>query len=102
MITDYRLLTAALLPQRFEPAQARRPALLNHLAAAAKRQGLGRHVLRDHRAGTDIGALPDLDRRHQRRVRANEGATADVGAVLGGTVVIAGDRAGADIGIGAN
>ena len=51
-----------------------------------------------HRAGADIGAVADLDRRHQRRVRADEGAVADIGAVLGDAVVIAGDGAGADIG----
>ena len=30
----------------------------------------------------DIGAVADLDRRHQRGVRADEGARADLGAVL--------------------
>ena len=47
---------------------------------------------------SDIGAVADLDRRHQRGIGADEGALADIGTVLGDAVVIAGDGAGADIG----
>src|SRR4029077_13200400 len=38
----------------------------------------------------------------QRRVRADEGVLANLGAVLGTAVVIAGDGASADIGVGAD
>src|SRR5262245_53686303 len=81
---------------RLEPA---RPALLDGLLAALERQRAGRHVARDDRAGSYIGALPDRDRRDQRRVGTDEGVLADVGAVLVETVVVAGDGAGADVGV---
>src|SRR5262249_34036037 len=44
----------------------------------------------------------DRHRRDQRAVRADKGARADHRAVLVKTVVIAGDRAGTDIGFGAD
>src|SRR5205823_3175670 len=50
----------------------------------------------------DIDALADLDRRHQRRVRTDERAGPDLGVVLVETVIVAGDGAGADVGVGAN
>ena len=46
----------------------------------------------------DIGAVADRHRRDQRAVRADEGAGADLGVVLVEAVVVAGDRAGADVG----
>src|SRR6185437_12237283 len=61
---------------------------------------VGRHVLGDHRAGADVGARPHRDRRHQLGVRADEGALADVGVVFVEAVVVAEDRAGADVGAG--
>ncbi len=42
------------------------------------------------------------DRRDQRRIGADEGARADLGAVLVEAVVVAGDGAGADVGFGAH
>ena len=50
----------------------------------------------------DIGAVADRHRRDQRRIRADEDAGADLGAVLGEAVIVAGDGAGADIGFGAD
>ena len=67
------------------------------LRAARERQRIGRDVLGDDAARSDIGALADLDRRHQRRVRADKGAGADLGAMLVEAVIVAGDGAGADI-----
>src|SRR5581483_9178341 len=78
-------------------AQALRPALLNHLLAAAERQRAGRHVPGDDRAGADIGAVADFHRRNQRRVRADERALADVGVVFRGAIVIARDRSRAHV-----
>ena len=52
----------------------------------------------DHAAGRDDRAVADGDRRHQRRVGADERALADYRAEFVNAVVIAGDRAGADIG----
>ena len=60
------------------------------------------HVLGDHRARRDQRAVADRDRRDQRAVRADEGAGADLGAVLEDAVVVAGDGAGADVGAGAD
>src|SRR5262249_21842269 len=51
-----------------------------------------------HRARPNRGPAPERDRGYQRRVRADEGALADVGAMLGHAVVIAGDGPGPDVG----
>jgi len=72
------------------------------LLAAGKGDGVRRDVAGDHRAGGDERALADHDRRHQRRVGADEGALPDPGLVLEEAVIIAGDRAGADIAAGAD
>ena len=77
-------------------------AWLVDLPGARDRQRIGRHVRRDDAAGRDIGAVADRDRRDQRRVRADKRALADCRAPLVNAVVIAGDRAGADIGAGAD
>ncbi len=97
-----RAILRFLLAERFQRPQARGPVLLNHLARARERQCIHRHVAGNHRAGTDIGAVADLDRRNQRRIGTDECILADRRAVLGAAVVIAGDGAGADIGIGAD
>src|SRR5512136_1465665 len=65
-----------LLAGRFRSAQARRPTFLNNLPPASERECARRHVLGNHRAGPDIGSGPDLDRRDQGRVRADEGILA--------------------------
>ena len=54
-------------------------------------------ILGDHAAGGHDRALAHRDRGNQRRVRADEGLCADPRPMLGGAVVIAGDRARADI-----
>src|SRR5690606_36529449 len=72
------------------------------LPAARDAQAAGRHVAIDRAAGPDHGAVADGHRRDQRRVRADEGAGADVGTVFGKAVVVAHDRAGADVGLGAD
>ena len=47
--------------------------------------------------GADDRALADADRRDQRGVGADEGARADHRPIFAEPVVIAGDRAGADV-----
>src|SRR6185436_6022919 len=96
-VTTDLLRGAYLFAHGFERAQAFRPTFLNDLPAAAERQRPRRHVTGDHRAGADIGPIADLDRRDQRRVRADEGALANVGAVFAHAVVVAGNGAGPDI-----
>ena len=54
------------------------------------------------RAGGDIGVLAHGDRRDERGVAADERAVFDDGPVLGGAVVIARDRARADVDLGAD
>src|SRR4051812_34561894 len=85
----YQPCLSGLFAQGFQLSQALSPAFLNGLPAPANRQRIGRYVLGDDGAGTHIGAIADLDRRHQRRIRADKRALADVGAVLGLAVVIA-------------
>src|SRR2546425_10049284 len=78
---------------------ARRPSLLDDLGRPPHRQGAGRHILRDRRARADVGALADGDRRHQARVGPDEGAVVDLRLVLGDSIIVAGDRPGADVDI---
>src|SRR5439155_8522 len=61
-----------------------------------------RHVLRDGRGGADVGALADREEGHEARVGADERAVADRGRVLRDAVVVARDRAGADVDVGAH
>ena len=72
------------------------------LRTTLQRQGTGADVFRDDAAGADISARPDFDRRHKRRVRTDEGSLADLGPFLIEPVIIAEDRAGADIGASAD
>src|SRR5688572_11661481 len=82
---------SALLP--FLPC----PPVLVHLPASRDCQRLIGHIVGDRRTGSHVGAFADRDRRDELRVAANEGAVADDGLVLLLAVVVAGDRAGADI-----
>src|SRR2546425_5995579 len=67
------------------------------LGAARQRQLARRRVLGDGRARADIGAARDAHWSDQRRIGADEAIIFDHGAVLGNTVVIAGDGASAHI-----
>ena len=73
------------------------PAVLVLLAAARDARAPRGHVLRDRRPGGDVGARADADRRDQLRIAADEGAVVDDRRVLRRAVVVAGDRAGADV-----
>ena len=61
------------------------------------RERIGRHVLRDGRSGGDVRARANAHRRDQLRIRSDERAVLDDGLVLVHAVVIARDRAGADV-----
>ena len=91
-----------LLAARLHLAISLGPALAGGLLAAFDGQRIVGHVLGDDRARTDIGALADLHRGHQRGVGADERALADQRLVLGKAVIVAGDGAGAEVGIGAD
>src|SRR5690606_11476478 len=73
------------------------PALDVALLAARDGELLGRHVPRDDRARAYRGAGADGYGRHQRGIRADEGAVPDHRTVLVGAVVVAGDGARADV-----
>src|SRR4051812_23860126 len=77
-----------LLRPHLHLAVARRPALAVALLIALHRHRVVRHVLGDDRARSDIRALADLHRRHQRGVGADEGALADRGLVLEEAVIV--------------
>src|SRR5262249_2311904 len=59
-------------------------------------------VLGDRRAGADVGALGDAHRRDQRRIRADEAAVLDHRFALVHAIVVAGDRARANVHAGAD
>jgi hypothetical protein len=78
------------------------PSFLNGLVTARDCQRFGGHIVGDGAACRDIRAVADGQGRNQRRVRADEHAVANHGAVLALAVVVAGNRARADIGALAN
>ncbi len=69
-----------------------------HLAGAGEGEGVGGDVFGDDAARADDRAIANGDWGDQGDVRADEGIRADGGAVLGATIVIAGDGARTDIG----
>ena len=79
-------------------ALLRNPARLCSTCLAARdRQRLRRDVLGDRRSGGDVGVLADAHRRDQLAVAADERAVLDDRLMLVHAVVVAGDRAGADV-----
>ena len=50
----------------------------------------------------DIDIVAQSDRRHQRRIAADLNAVADFGFIFLKSVIVTGDRAGADIGVAAD
>ena len=79
-------------------AEALGPAGDALLLAALDRQAVGLDVLGDHRSGADDRAVADRHRRDQARVGADERPRADHRPILAEAVIIAGDRARADVG----
>ena len=56
-----------------------------------------RHIFRNHGAGAGARTAADSDRRHQHCARSYERAVADDGHVFVLSVIVAGNRAGADV-----
>jgi len=75
----------------------RRASRLVDLLPARNRQRVGENIAGDDAAGGHVRAAADRHGRNQHAVRANKGAFADCRAELVNAVIIAGDRAGADI-----
>src|SRR5512145_3118490 len=76
---------------------ARLPGRNGNLPCARHGKLVCGRVLVDGRAGADVGAARDAHRRDQRGVRADEAVVLDHRAMLGRTVVVTGDRPGADV-----
>src|ERR1700722_3297192 len=73
------------------------PPGLHHLPGAPQRKRVGGNPVRDHASRPDVAALSNLNRRHQRRVAADKSPVADGCPMLLLAVVIAGDRARANV-----
>src|ERR1035437_2290366 len=73
------------------------PALDVPLLARADRERAGGHVHADRGAAADIRTLADRHRRDELRIAADEGIVFDYRRVLLHAVVVARDRAGADV-----
>src|SRR6476646_2903763 len=72
------------------------------LLVALDCMAVGLDIAGDYRAVTDGRPRPDDDARHERGVRPDERAFPELRPVLAEAVIIAGDRAGADICAGAD
>src|SRR4051794_5035372 len=71
------------------------------LVLAHRERALG-HVALDHCTGASVGAVADFYRCDQHRVNADPDVAADRSPVLAETVVVGGDRAGAEVAAGAD
>src|SRR5512145_1785746 len=89
-------MSVSLLRAALRPLPGR-PPVLDDLLAALDGERVGRNILGDDGAGTDVGPGADRDRRHHADVGADEGPVADPGLVLVEAVVVAGDRARPDV-----
>ena len=79
-----------------------RPAWLRVLPAARDRERVGGHVVGDRGSRGDVRALPHRDGRNELRIAADEDAVFDDCRMLGHAVVVARDRAGADVDVPAD
>src|SRR5580704_17652992 len=87
----------ALRGGHFAPTR-RSPARLIDLAAASDGKGVGRNIFSNRPAGADVGAISDFRRSHKRGVASDKNATANGGRIFVHAIVIARDRACADVG----
>src|SRR5436309_879396 len=70
------------------------------LLAALKRETVRLDVACDDRAGADNRSVTNRHRRHERGVRADEGACADLRRIFAEPIVIARNRSCPDVGVG--
>ena len=83
-------------------AESVRPALDVDLLDPGERQRATWNILGHGGAGSDVGIAPDRHRRHQLAVGTDERTGLDRRLVRAESVVVAGDRAGTDVGLGAD
>ena len=76
------------------------PVLNGHLFGARQRQFFRWGIASNDRTGADCGARRDLDRGHQRGIRADERIGSDPSTMLVDTIVVASNGAGSDIDAG--
>jgi len=74
-----------------------RPTLLHALPRPPERQRIRRNIVRNTTRGRNVRSPPNLDRRNQRRIAADEHAIFDDCLVLVDSVVIARDRPRANV-----
>src|SRR5215471_17829909 len=74
-----------------------RPVGFYDLPRAPQGERIRGNVVGDARSRTDVSSLPELHRRHQGRVAADEHAVLDHRRVFVHAVVVAGDGAGTDV-----
>src|SRR5262249_39697668 len=74
-----------------------RPIFFYHLPAAGNAQSIRRNIVRDRGTGRYVSALADSYRRNQLAIAADKDVVFDDGLILSLAVIVAGDRAGADI-----
>src|SRR5580704_18837036 len=67
------------------------------LATTRDGERIGGNIVGEDGAGGNVGTVADAQGRNERRVASDENTPADCGRMLGHSVVIAGDRSGADI-----
>src|SRR6266851_5819836 len=79
-----------------------RPARFVDLAAAGDSQSIGGDIFRDGRTCGDVRAITDAHGRDQGGIAADENFAADRGRILVEAVVIAGNRARADVALGSD
>src|SRR5580700_2564619 len=78
------------------------PTGLIDLTAAGNRQRIGRNIVGNSGASRNVSAVAYFHRRHECGIAAHEYAAADDGGVLMDPIVIAGDGAGAHVGVAAH
>src|SRR3989454_12365725 len=84
------------------PATLGGPAGFVDLAPASDAQGIGGNIFGDGRASGDVGAVAHPNGCDECSVAAHKHTFADCRGVFADAVVVAGDRAGADVGFAAD
>src|SRR5215472_7197754 len=102
MGTTFSRATAPTMPHIALSFLGSLPAVASDLGFFVERQRAGRYVLPHRRARADGRAAPDGHRCDELRVGPDVHLVFDDRAVLFGAIVIARDRAGADVHVGAD